>query len=93
MMSSGPQYKVILLGDPGVGKTTFFLRLRDSSFVDTESRPSVSIGVDDLEYKHSIGDTDITVSVSSQSQYLFLKDAPQCSATFMILEEAKGLGL
>ncbi len=58
----GPQYKVILLGDPGVGKTTFFLQLRDSSFVDTESRPSASLGVEDMEYKHLIGDTEVTVS-------------------------------
>lgn len=57
----GPQYKVILLGDPGVGKTTYFLQLRDSSFVDTESRPSASIGVEDMEYLHTIGDTEITV--------------------------------
>lgn len=53
------QYKVILLGDPGVGKTTFFLQLRDSSFVDTETRPSASIGVEDLEYTHMIGDTEV----------------------------------
>lgn len=61
-MAAPPQYKVILLGDPGVGKTTFFLRLRDSSFVDTESRPSASLGVEDMEYKHIIGDTEVTVS-------------------------------
>lgn len=57
----GPQYKVILLGDPGVGKTTYFLQLRDSSFVDTETRPSASLGVEDMEYKHTIGDTEVTV--------------------------------
>ena len=57
----GPQYKVILLGDPGVGKTTYFLQLRDSSFVDTESRPSASLGVEDMEYKHTIGGTEVTV--------------------------------
>jgi GTPase SAR1 family protein len=57
----GPQYKVILLGDPGVGKTTYFLQLRDSSFVDTESRPSASLGVEDMEYKHMIGDTEVRV--------------------------------
>ncbi len=60
-MASTPQYKVILLGDPGVGKTTFFLRLRDSTFVDTETRPSASIGVEDLEYRHKIGDTEVVV--------------------------------
>lgn len=61
-MMANPQYKVILLGDPGVGKTTFFLQLRDSSFVDTETRPSASLGVEDMEYKHQIGDTEVTVS-------------------------------
>lgn len=59
---SYPQYKVILLGDPGVGKTTFFLQLRDSSFVDTETRPSASIGVEDLVYKHTIGGTEVVVT-------------------------------
>jgi len=61
-MASTPQYKVILLGDPGIGKTTFFLRLRDSTFVDTETRPSASMGVEDLEYRHKIGDTEVVVS-------------------------------
>ena len=71
-MNDAPQYKVILLGDPGVGKTTFFLQLRDSSFVDTESRPSASIGVEDMEYKCMIGDTQVTVSVLSTNYHLFV---------------------
>ena len=62
---AAPQYKVILLGDPGVGKTSFFLQLRDSTFIDTESRPSASIGVEDMEYTHRIGDTDVKVRMSS----------------------------
>ena len=66
---ASPQYKVILLGDPGVGKTTFFLQLRDSAFVDTESRPSASIGVEDLDYKHTIGDTEITVRIVHINMY------------------------
>ena len=61
MAERQPSYKIILLGDPGVGKTTFFLRLRDADFVDTEQRATVSIGVDDLEYKHKIGDTEVKV--------------------------------
>ena len=60
-MMAAPQYKVILLGDPGVGKTSFFLQLRDSSFVDTDNRPSDSIGVEDMEYTHRIGDTEVKV--------------------------------
>lgn len=60
-MMAAPQYKVILLGDPGVGKTSFFLQLRDSTFVDTDQRPSASIGVEDMEYTHRIGDTEVKV--------------------------------
>ena len=56
-----PEYKIILLGDPGVGKTTFFLRLREQEFVDTEQRPSASIGVDDLLYEHTVDDTRVKV--------------------------------
>ena len=55
------EYKIILLGDPGVGKTTFFLRLRDGEFVDTENRPTASIGVDDMEYQHVVEGTGIKV--------------------------------
>ena len=66
---AAPQYKVILLGDPGVGKTSFFLQLRDSSFVDTDSRPSASIGVEDMEYIHRIGDTEIKVRICATSYH------------------------
>ena len=55
------EYKIILLGDPGVGKTTFFLRLRDGEFVDTENRPTASIGVDDMEYQHVVEGMGIKV--------------------------------
>lgn len=62
-MMAAPQYKVILLGDPGVGKTSFFLQLRDSTFVETDHRPSASIGVEDMEYTHRIGDTEVKVRI------------------------------
>jgi len=94
MAVPGPQYKVILLGDPGVGKTTFFLRLRDSSFVDTENRPTASLGVEDMQYKHRIGDTEITVriqvptTVSCLYAFCFA-----CSVISMTLVEGKGLEL
>ena len=57
------EYKIILLADPGVGKTTFFLRLREQEFVDTEQRPSASIGVDDLLYEHTVDGTKVKVGV------------------------------
>ena len=39
--------KVILLGDPGVGKTSLFLRLQKGDFVNTEMLSM--LGVDYLE--------------------------------------------
>ena len=56
-----PEYKVILLGDPGVGKTTFFLRIREEEFVDIEQRPSASIGVDDLVHEQIVDGTKVKV--------------------------------
>ena len=40
-------HKVILLGDPGVGKTSLFLRLQKGEFVNTEMLST--LGVDYLE--------------------------------------------
>jgi GTPase SAR1 family protein len=64
------EYKIILLGDPGVGKTTFFLRLREEEFVDTEQRPSASIGVDDLLYEHTVDGTKVKVGVLTASMIM-----------------------
>ena len=38
MSSSG--YKIIMLGDPGVGKSTYYWRLKTGKFVDTDSTKS-----------------------------------------------------
>ena len=65
------EYKIILLGDPGVGKTTFFLRLREQEFVDTEQRPSASIGVDDLLYEHTVDGTKVKVGALGFRDDLF----------------------
>ena len=32
-----PEYKVILLGVPGVGKTSFFLRVRENTFLEADA--------------------------------------------------------
>ena len=57
---SDAEYKIVLLGDPGVGKTTWFLRVRQGEFVDTEN-PTVSMGVDHLEYKCTVQGKEVKV--------------------------------
>jgi len=44
-----PEYKIILLGEPGVGKTNFFFRLRDGVFVGGTAS-TVSTGIEHMEY-------------------------------------------
>lgn len=61
-MALHPEYKIILLGDPRVGKTTFFLRIKEGDFVDTELRPTASLGVEHLEFQHKIGGVDVKVN-------------------------------
>ena len=63
MAALHPEYKIILIGDPGVGKTSFFLRIREREFVDTEKRPTASIGVEHLEHTVKIGTTEVKVLV------------------------------
>lgn len=61
-MALHPEYKIILLGDPNVGKTTYFLRIKQGDFIDTEQRPTASFGVEHLEHKVKVGDTEVKVS-------------------------------
>ena len=60
MAVSDAEYKIVLLGDPGVGKTTWFLQVRQGEFVDTEN-PAVSMGVDHLEYKCTVQGREVKV--------------------------------
>lgn len=55
-------YKVILLGEPGVGKTSFFLRIRDGRFVDRES-VTVTADVCDKTVRLEGSDSDSTIQV------------------------------
>ena len=71
-----------------MGKTTYFLQLRDSSYVDTEIRPSASIGVEDMEYKHTIGDTEVTVR--TVTHFVLDINVQTHSATSMTLVVGRG---
>ena len=71
-MALHPEYKIILLGDPRVGKTTFFLRIKEGDFVDTELRPTASLGVEHLEFQHKIGGVDVKVSDPCMIPYLMV---------------------
>ena len=61
-MDEIPEYKLILLGEPGVGKTNFFFRLRDGVFVGSTAS-TVCTGVEHMEYKMRINGLNIKVSV------------------------------
>ena len=60
MAVADAEYKIVLLGDPGVGKTTWFLRIRQGEFVDTEN-PVVSMGVDHLEHRCTVQGKEVKV--------------------------------
>ena len=55
------EYKIILLGEVGVGKTTFFFRIRDERFVDTENLIRFP---ERLAHTLEIGGTEVKVSSS-----------------------------
>ena len=52
------RYKVILLGDVGVGKTSLFNRIKLDEFKENPS----TIGSDVYKYSTKVGDDDVTVS-------------------------------
>lgn len=66
------EYKIVLLGDPGVGKTTWFLRIKQGEFVDTENHQTVSMGVEHLEHKITVQGKDGPKEVKVQACGLIL---------------------
>ncbi len=64
-MDGIPEYKLILLGEPGVGKTNFFIRLRDGIFVGNTAS-TVSTGIEHVEYKIRINGSNIKVELEGR---------------------------
>ena len=60
MAESLPTYKFILLGDLGVGKTTFFLQLKHGRYIDSDTDQFT--GSDHLEYTQVVDGTKVKVS-------------------------------
>ena len=56
----GPTYRVVLLGELGVGKTSLFRRIKDNSF--DEHQPATS-GIDSCSKYTNVDGQDIHVSV------------------------------
>ena len=56
-----PEYKIILLGEPGVGKTTFFKRVRDGSEHGAEYTCS-TVTADSFTHTMRIGDAEVKVT-------------------------------
>lgn len=66
MAAMDAEYKIVLLGDPGVGKTTWFLQIKHGEFVDT-GNVGVSMGMDHLEHRMTIKGREVKVYASTAS--------------------------
>eukprot|EP00731_Ephydatia_muelleri_P026598 Em0018g698a len=63
-MDSPPQseYKIILLGDLGAGKTSFFLRVKCKQFIDTAT-DSVHLACDEFVFNYAVDGTSIKIKL------------------------------
>ena len=68
--SDTTEYKIILLGEPGVGKTNYFFRLRDGVFVGS-SVSTVSQGVEHMTFKTVVDGDEIKVLNTDGQPSLF----------------------
>ncbi len=59
-------YKVVLLGDPNVGKTSFFLRIRDGNKFCLDYSRLLNGHDWVLDYHMKIEDCDVTVRIRSK---------------------------
>lgn len=58
--SSSPYYEIILLGEPGVGKTCLFTRIAKDVYIEDKER--LTVGLDYEEKTIRVNDEDIHVS-------------------------------
>ena len=58
---AGPEYKIILLGEPGVGKTSFFYRLKTSNFQARPPPVLSTMTVEHLEYTVLVDGVEVKV--------------------------------
>ena len=61
MAFSVPSFKVILVGEYGVGKTSLFRRFMDNDFLE-QTTPRSNIGLDNFTKDYEFGDDKIRVS-------------------------------
>lgn len=67
--SRGPMYKIVLLGELGVGKTSVFKRLRDNEF---DENVTTTTGIDSCTKVFTMGNGQtVTVSVRSCTDHAF----------------------
>ena len=60
--TTSQEYKIILLGDLGVGKTTLFLRIKCKAFVDT-TIDTTYLGCDEASFDYTVEGTPVKVRV------------------------------
>lgn len=65
MNAESNKLKLILLGDYGVGKSAFFRRFVDNSFIGENCKPP-TVGLDCFSKRFSAADKAITVRISRQ---------------------------
>lgn len=69
-------YKIVLLGDAGVGKTSLFGRIKTGRFNQTETTVGTG-GADQCKYTTTIGDDSINVSYVMM---VTIRNVPVCMA-------------
>lgn len=61
-LSETAEYKIILLGEPGVGKTNYFFRLRDGTFAGN-TVSTISQGVEHMTHKTTVDGEEVKVQI------------------------------